>query len=162
MDAMATLYLVCLCVGTVGFIATLARKRTLPVEIPIADPGRRGGGLTVPGARIEPSDQFAVEGGAGGAEGEGGSPGYEDGADGGIGGAEGGADGILKKQPALAAAAFAGAFLAGFGGAGYVVSSSADASVLKGIVLGLIGGAVLGALGLSASGFVEGRRDAGL
>lgn len=106
--------------------------------------------LTVPGARIEPSDDFAVEGGAGGAEGEGGSPGYDDGADGGVGGAEGGAYGISVRRPVATWSAFCAAFVAGFGALGWAARGAGDALPIPSWALGIVGGAVLGGLACAA------------
>ncbi|MGQ9591030.1 MAG: hypothetical protein ACUVYA_12125, partial [Planctomycetota bacterium] len=96
------LYLVCLAAGTAGFLALLVRSLGRSSEPRPAVERRPGAALgeefTVPGARVEPSDDFAVEGGAGGAEGEGGSPCYDDGADGGVGGAEGGPAGLRPPR----------------------------------------------------------------
>lgn len=145
MGGMTTLYLVCLLVGTVVLVIVLMRGSAIRIQV-----APRGNapedGMTVPGARIEPSDDFAVEGGAGGAEGEGGSPGYDDGADGGVGGAEGGPAGTAVRDPIATASAFFAALLAGFGAIGWATRGAGEALPIAHWVLGLIGGAALGCL----------------
>jgi hypothetical protein len=110
--------------------------------------------LTVPGARIEQSDEYAVEGGAGGAEGEGGSPGYQDGADGGIGGAEGGVSGAGVRFSAPLVLAMMGAAVAGFGGAGLVAGEVLDGEGTAIWVVAIAGGIALGCLAIPVVRFV--------
>ena len=153
MGPMMTLYIVCFCVGVVAFVIALARRRAAGGSACdlVRGPDDE---VTVPGARIEPSDEYAVEGGAGGAEGEGGSPGYHDGADGGVGGAEGGADGIRIRQRPTWPAAFISGGIAGFGGAGYLVTS-AGAGRSTGLVLAIVAGLALGVLTVAVDRFLR-------
>jgi hypothetical protein len=161
MGAMVTLYLVCIFLGTIALVVLLARTSPIPVELrgsgfelPSARKSIDEDELTVPGARIDPSDEYAVEGGAGGAEGEGSSPGYEDGADGGVGGAEGGTDGTrLRRSASSLAAAVAGGVL-GFGGVGYVSESAGEALPASPVLLAVLGAMLFGSLGVLALKFV--------
>lgn len=152
------LYLVCLAAGTAAFLALLVRSLGRASEagpVLARGPGAPlGEEFTVPGARIEPSDEFAVEGGAGGAEGEGGSPGYDDGADGGVGGAEGGPAGLRVERPLAVLGPAAAAFVAGFGGGGYL-GSSAGLPGAAGVAAAAVGGVVLAVAGGAAAGAVR-------
>jgi hypothetical protein len=143
MGAMSTLYLLCFFVGTLALVVSLARRQAGEGRVVSAPPAKPDDEVTVPGARIEPSDEYSVEGGAGGAEGEGGSLGYHDGADGGVGGAEGGADGTTVRHEASWVAALVSGSGAGLGAAGYLLSTG-GASPWSTFGLALLSGAILG------------------
>ena len=154
MGGMTTFHIAAFILGTLGFVLALLWQlasrpgRHLPRE------GYKDDELTIPGARIDQSDEYAVEGGAGGAEGEGGSPGYQDGADGGVGGAEGGSSGAGVGLSAPLLAAMAAAALAGFGGAGLVAGGVLDGAGTATWVVAIAGGIALGCLAFPVVRFV--------
>lgn len=144
---MTTLYLVSLAAGTAALVAMLIRAlRRAALRLPPwgvrLPPGEE---FTIAGARVDPSDEYAVEGGAGGAEGDAGTVGYDDGADGGVGGAEGGAAGLRVHRPLQVLAPTLAAFFAGFGGGG-CLASSGGWSGLRALLVAFAGGLVLSAI----------------
>jgi hypothetical protein len=158
---MVTLYLLCLFLGTVALVVLFAaRGSSQGVPAPQGSaPRARNPALdeeVVPGARIEPSDDYAVEGGTGGAEGEGAAPEYRDGADGGVGGAEGCAVAGRGGTGWSGTIAFLSSALLGFGGTGYLLDAAEDRVAVTPIVVGLL----LGVLGWSAARFFAGEREA--
>ena len=110
MAPMTSLYTAALILGVVLLIVNLWSRRR--VEEPGVSRAKAwGGDVGLPGSRAERSDDYALEGGVGGAEGEGGSPGSPVVADGGIGGAEGG-DEVVERRHARATAPSPMAFVA--------------------------------------------------
>jgi hypothetical protein len=107
---MTSLYAAALILGLVLLIVNLWSRKD-GGEPGVLRPRTWGGDVGLPGTRAERSDDYAIEGGVGGAEGEGGSPGCPVTADGGIGGAEGG-DEVAERRGAGVPAPSLLAFLA--------------------------------------------------
>ena len=154
MGDMTTFYIAAFILGTLAFVLILLWQVASRQGKHVPGEGYKDDELTVPGARIEESDEYAVEGGTGGAEGEGGSPGYQDGADGGIGGAEGGSCGVGAGLSAPVLAAMAAAALAGFGGAGLVAGGVLGGGSTAAWVVAIAGGIALGCLAFPVVRFV--------
>jgi hypothetical protein len=119
-----------------------------------------GSDFALPGTRAERSDDYALEGGVGGAEGEGISPGQPVTGGGGIGGAEGGDD--LAERPRARAPAssllpFVARALIFFGAMGLALAAVWP----KGPRIAVLGLALLIGAGESALTWLGRRRAAG-
>ena len=138
---MTTLYLLCLFVGTGALVFVLSRRRAREVN------GRadQGGAESANEGGTERADDDRRESAAETTPGT--------------------TAGTTARRVAPLLAAFFAAFVAGFGGGGYLVETQGLLEVRQGaqrppsIVIALIGGVIVGAVGLLAARFVQALRE---